>query len=249
MLWKHVDHEHGRRGAPDAAAGGVLPRHRRQLRVPRLLALLPGRQHRVRGARHRHHGDHSGRRGTAPPNGTSSTSARTRRSTSTSWSPASTSTSTARQHGLPTESEPIRSARTTRTASRWCRATPRCAPRSEGKQDSNWRRSGLEGGQQQRHQRARHARRLQAGSGGDPADVRPGLAGLPARQRHRAHALGDAELSPTSVGLRRVRRTSRRRGHRPWRSGPRRTGRSRTPTSCSGTCSASTTSPGRRTGR
>ena len=40
-----------------------VPRHRRQLRVPRLLALLPGRQHRVRGARHRHHGHHAVRRG------------------------------------------------------------------------------------------------------------------------------------------------------------------------------------------
>ena len=48
-----------RRGAPVAAAGGLLPRHRGQLRVPRLLALLPGRQHRVRGAGHRDHGDHA----------------------------------------------------------------------------------------------------------------------------------------------------------------------------------------------
>ena len=47
----------GRRGdTPRAPAGRELPRHRGQLRVPRLLALLPGRQHRVRGAGHRDHG-------------------------------------------------------------------------------------------------------------------------------------------------------------------------------------------------
>ncbi len=60
-----------RRGAPAASHGGLLPRHRRELRVPRLLALLPGRQHRVRGARDRHHGHHPVCRGrAAPPNGT-----------------------------------------------------------------------------------------------------------------------------------------------------------------------------------
>ena len=46
------------RGPPAAAHGGLVPRHRRELRVPRLLALLPGRQHRVRGTRDRHHGHH-----------------------------------------------------------------------------------------------------------------------------------------------------------------------------------------------
>ena len=47
------------RGAPAAAHDGLVSRHRRELRVPRLLALLPGRQHRVRGTRDRHHGHHS----------------------------------------------------------------------------------------------------------------------------------------------------------------------------------------------
>ncbi len=50
---------HRRRGPADAPARGLLPRHGRQLRVPRLLALLPGRQHRVRGPRHRADGDHA----------------------------------------------------------------------------------------------------------------------------------------------------------------------------------------------
>ena len=58
VLWKHDDAGDRCRGAPAAAHGGLLPRHRRELRVPRLLALLPGRQHRVRGTRDRHHGHH-----------------------------------------------------------------------------------------------------------------------------------------------------------------------------------------------
>ena len=45
-----------RRGPPGPAARGVVPRHRGELRVPGLLALLPGRQHRVRGPGDRDHG-------------------------------------------------------------------------------------------------------------------------------------------------------------------------------------------------
>ncbi len=88
----------GRRrgGAALAAARGLLPRHGRQLRVPRLLALLPGREHRVRGPRHRDHGHEQLSRGASSrPTARSSTSAPTRRSTSTSSSRASTWTSTA----------------------------------------------------------------------------------------------------------------------------------------------------------
>ena len=108
----------------------LLPRHRRQLRVPRLLALLPGRQHRVRGAGDRDHGHDALRRGrSSRRTARSSTSAPTRRSTSTSSSRAWTSTSTAR----PTRStrpspRRCRSARTTRTGSRSSSATRRCAP-------------------------------------------------------------------------------------------------------------------------
>ena len=47
-----------RRGGPASAqAGDLVPRDRGQLRVPGLLALLSGREHRVRGAGHRDHGD------------------------------------------------------------------------------------------------------------------------------------------------------------------------------------------------
>ena len=117
-----------RRGdAAPAAAGPVVPRDRRQLRVPRLLAPAPGRQHRVRGARDRDHGHDALRgRATSRPTARSSTSARTRRSTSTSSSRDSTSTSTASATPSTRRSpRRSRSARTTRTGSRSCSATRR----------------------------------------------------------------------------------------------------------------------------
>ena len=56
----------GRGGGPPVAAdGGLVPRDRGQLRVPHLLALLPGRHDRVRGPRHRDHGDQRVRRRSA----------------------------------------------------------------------------------------------------------------------------------------------------------------------------------------
>ena len=58
---------HRRRGPPAAADGGVLPRDGGQLRVPHLLAVLPGRQHRVRGPGHRPDGHHPVPRGRAGP--------------------------------------------------------------------------------------------------------------------------------------------------------------------------------------
>ena len=71
VLWKHVDHDIGAEVRRMRTADGVVPRHRRQLRVPGVLALLPGRQHRVRGPRHRDHGDHAVRTGSDHnPNGT-----------------------------------------------------------------------------------------------------------------------------------------------------------------------------------
>ena len=146
-----------------------VPRHRRQLRVPRLLALLPGRQHRVRGARHRDHGHHPDAprattlRRTAPW----STSAPTRRSTSTSWSPGSTWTSTART---------TRWSRSTRSPRRSApsnpyglalttQATPDRVGERESGRDFNWEtQRGLEGGQPGQDEPARHPRRLQAGA-------------------------------------------------------------------------------------
>ena len=60
------------RGQAGPAARDLLPRHRGELRVPRVLAVLPGRQHRVRGPRDRHPGHLARRAHRAParPNGT-----------------------------------------------------------------------------------------------------------------------------------------------------------------------------------
>ena len=63
ILWKHVDAETGAETRRARRLVRVVPRDGRQLRVPRLLALLPGRQHRVRRAGDRDHGHHPLRRG------------------------------------------------------------------------------------------------------------------------------------------------------------------------------------------
>ena len=99
------------RGAPLAAAGRVVDRHGRQLRVRLLLVLLPGRLPRARGEAHRHPVDRGGRprRRARPTRGCRrSPPAWPRRSTSTCSAPASTSPSTGR------------STRCTRSTSRRC---------------------------------------------------------------------------------------------------------------------------------
>ena len=65
---------------------------------------------------------------------------------------------------------------------------------------------------------------------------------------HRPHAVGHALRRRRALAVRRVRRPERA-ATSGCRSGPRRTARSRTPTSCSGTSSASTTSRAPRSGR
>ena len=89
---------------------------------------------------------------------------------------------------------------------------------SEGKQDVNFADPAVvEGGQHQRRQRPRHEPVVQAGAQRrDSDDVRPGLAGLPARHRHRAHAVGDTEQSRRTLARRRIRQPIRE-GHRPGR--------------------------------
>ena len=242
-----------RGGAASAPARPLLPRHGRQLRVPRLLAPVPGRQHRVRGARDRDHGhDALPRRASSRPTGRSSTSAPTRRSTSTSSSRGSTSTSTAR----PTPStrpspRRSRSARTTRTASRSCSATRRCAPSRRASRTTTGTRSAP--GRSSTTDVANGlgtpvGYKLVPGAA-IPHDARPGLARAGPRRGDRPHAVGDAVRPGRALALRRVRRPEppgRRR--RPARLDRGATARSRTRTSSCGTCSGSTTSPARRNG-
>ena len=184
----------GRRGATHAPADDLVPRHRRQLRVPRLLAALPGRQHRVRDPRHRHHGDHSGgARGSRIRTARWSTSARMRRSTNTFWWPGSTSTSTAATTRSTCRSRtPSRWARTTRTGCRWCCATCRCAPKSEGKQDVNFatQRSWKVVNTNVVNGLGTHPSYKLVPDRRAPDDVRPRLAGVQAGHRHRAHICG-----------------------------------------------------------
>ena len=96
VLWKHVDHDAGAEVRRMRRLTISFARHRRQLRVPRLLAALPGRQHRVRDPGHRHHGDHTGgAEGSRIRTARWSTNARMRRSISTFWWPDWIWTSTA----------------------------------------------------------------------------------------------------------------------------------------------------------
>ena len=135
-------------GAARAPPGGLLPRHRRQLRVPRLLALLPGRQHRVRGARHRDHGHEPLPRGRAAAlRHARRPSAPTRPSTSTSSSPGSTSTWTARPTRSHDRVEALPMVPTTRTAWPSSSAARRCAPRRRASRTTTGDPAGLEGRQ------------------------------------------------------------------------------------------------------
>ena len=84
-------------------------------------------------------------------------------------------------------------------------------------------------------------------TGSFPALLDRVVAGAAAGGGHRAHALGHAVPPGRALAVRRVP-DPEPNGTPGCPAGRRRTGRSRTPTSCCGTCSASTTSPGRRTG-
>ncbi len=107
----------------------------------------------------------------------------------------------------------------------------------------------LEGRQSRLAEPRRHAGGVQARPGRDAAaHAARRLAGAADRRGAPSHALGHALRARTSAGRAARSRTSRR-ATRAFPPGPRRTARSRTPTSCSGTSSASTTSRAWRTGR
>ena len=119
---------------------------------------------------------------------------------------------------------------------------------AEGKQDYDWAASAAGRSPTTTSQRPGHPGRLQAHPRGHvPVAARPRLAGLPAGPGDRAHPLGDPvprdERWPCGDFP-----VQSRRGHRParWTEADRPIENTDV---CSGTCSASTTSPGRRTGR
>ena len=252
VLWKHVDAQAGAEVPPLAPARALLPRHRRQLRVPRLLAPLPGRQHRVRGPRDRDHGHDALRRG--PP----AAVRHARRRAHLRAVPPALPRRPARprrrrrgqhrlRHASPRRS---RSARTTRTASRSCSATRRCAPSRRASRTTTGAPSA----------RGRWSTRTSTNALGTPVGYKlvpggcfppmmdPDSPVLRPRAGDRPHAVGHAVPRGRALAVRRVRRPERATTAG-CRCGPRRTARSRTPTSCSGTSSASTTSRARRSGR
>ena len=198
---------------------------------------------------------HPVRAGQPPPYGTVVDTQHLRaRSTSTSSSPGSTWRSTGRDNtvyvidprprGRSAPDNPLRAGLTVRS-------TP-LRTEAEGKQDYDWStQRGLEGHQPQRHRTASAPRSATSSCppAAFPPDDRPRLAGAPAGAGDRPHAVGHAVRPRTSAGPAATSRTRARRDSGLPVVDRGRPARSRTPMSCSGTSSASTTSPGRRTGR
>ena len=127
-----------RRGTAPAAAGHLLPRHRGQLRVPGVLAVLPGREHRVRGPGDRDRGDLARVRGSVAwdagrPGHVRAVPPALHRG------PARPGRGRAGQHGL--RGLVAGRAETTRTAWawRWCRR--HCGPRRRGSRTTTGRLS------------------------------------------------------------------------------------------------------------
>ena len=240
-----------RRGPPVPADGRVLPRHRRELRVPDLLALLPGRHHRVRGPGHRDHGHQLVRRRAPRRRAPWWTTRPTRRSTSTSSSPAWTWRSTGRR--TPSWSPRARRCRSptaTPTAWRWCSAAARWRPSPRaGRTTTGPRQRGWKVVNRGRLNRLGTPTGYKlVASASFPALVDRELTDHGAGRGHRPHPLGHAVRRGGALARGRVLQPEPRlRGATGVDGG--RPVRSPTPTSCCGTSSASTTSRGPRTGR
>ena len=255
ILWKHVDLlGRPQRGAAQPPARRQLHRDRRQLRVRLLLVLLPRRQHPARGEAHRHRvadGDRAGHaarvrerdRATASPRRTTSTCS-TRGSTSTSTAPVNEVYEVDAERMPPGPDNPwlnafrAASRRGSRPSSTRA-ATP--TPRARARGASRTRTRATGSGSRRRTSSCRRCRRRRCSR-------------IPTRR-----SAGAPASRSTTSGSRRTRPTSgARAGEYPNqhaggdglpaldRAGPR---RSPTPTSSSGTRSASRTSCGPRTGR
>ena len=250
VLWKHVDEK----------AGAEVRRSRRMVvsfhatvanyEYLDLLALLPGRHHRVRGPRHRDHGHQLVRR-RAPADGHRGGRPDLRAvPPALHRRPPGHGDRRSGEHrrglrergGADLRHQPLRPGAGAAQPRRW-RPSPRAGRTTTGPP------ARLEGGQPGPAQPPGDADRLQAGRLG----VVPGAGGPRARRSWRGPG-----SSTTPCGSRRTRRRSagrrassatRAAAPRGYRRGRRPTARSPTPTSCCGTSSASTTSRGPRTGR
>ena len=255
ILWKHVD----------AQAGAEVRRSRRLVISFHVTVanyeylvywrLLPGRQHRVRGARDRDHGHDHLRRGRA-----AAVRHARRRAHLRAVPPALPRRAAGprrRRRGQHRPHDRVRGR---------CRSAPdnphglalvqRSTPlrtEQEGIQDYDWEHPARVEGRQRASRPTGSARRSATSScraARFPRMLDPTTRRCSQRaQVHRPHAVGHArthadERWPCGEFV-----VPERRRTAGCRSGPRRTARSRTPTSCSGTSSASTTSRARRTGR
>ena len=193
---------------------------------------------------------HTGAPGSRPPTGRWWTTASTRRSTSTSSWPGSTSTWTGRQHRL-RHRFPGGGGRRPRRPVRAGPGGPEhaAAHRAGGKQVYDW---GTQRGWKVVNNNVPNGLGTPVGYKLVPSASFPPLLdpASPAYQRAEVigHTLWVTPTVRTSAGPAAISR-SRASTTRAWPRGRGPTGRSRTPTWCCGTCSASTTSPGRRTGR
>ena len=251
VLWKHVDQRRRRRGAPVAAAGRLVPRDGGQLRVPRLLALLPGRHDRVRDPGDRDHGRQPCRRRAAAVRHPRRRAHLRAVPPALHRRPPRPGGRRAGQHrGRASHSEALPDLRRQPVRTGAGAAHHAAADRGRGQAGLRLGHPArLEGGQHQPANRLGTPVSYKlAPAGALPADDRRGVAGLPARRGHRPHVVGDAVRPRGALAVRRVLQPERATT-RACRSGPRPTAASTTPTSCSGTSSASTTSPGPRTGR
>ena len=252
ILWKHTD-----RRLPDepagpalAAAGRLVDLDGRELRVRLLLVSLPGRQHPVRGQAHRHPlAGRATRRARSRPTASSSPRSSTRRIISTSSTCGSTSTSTA----SPTPStridvvaDPSDDANPFENAFQAVATPLETEKQARGHLNletvRTWKIVNPE--------RARTPSASRSATSSCPATTRSRWPRPNAWWRKRAgfvnHHVWVTPYRPDETVRRGRLSQPERRRRRPDRAGPSRTARSRTPTSSSGTPSATPTSRARK---
>ena len=234
-----------------------MHRHRRQLRVRLLLVPLPRRHDRVRGQAlrrdlHRRVAEPARSAGTAPSSPRASTARTTSTSSTSGWTWRSTATRN-RVYEVDADRR-ARRARTTRTA------TPGGTQEDADARTRRWRRRDWPtrwSGRYwkivnaERQERARPARRLQAAAGDHVLGRSRSRAPQSPTTRavHAQAPVGDRRTTRTSCSPRATTRTRRPAAAGPARVRRQATARWTTPTWCSGTPSAPTTSSARRTGR
>ena len=238
-----------RRGAPHAQADRLVPRHRRQLREYLVYWRFYQDGNIECEIRHRHHGDHTGGGGPAASERNAGRAHVCAVPPTLSGRPAGSGHRRPRQHGLHVgvlrrADGPGKSVRAVRGAAQCTTWTE-----SEGKQDVNFatQRSWKVVNTNVVNGLGTHLSYKLAPNGAIPMMFDKEFRSSSERPSSGTPC-GSRRTTPTNVGPQASSSTSRQRTPGS-PSGPRLIATSRTPMSCSGTCSVSTTSPGRRTGR